>query len=138
MAIDESGTRALLTGRSEGFIAGRPDLKQTIRRLQAFAEAGADCLFAPGLRSIDDIRTVVAEVAPVAVNVLVSSSFTSLQELSDIGRRVGTQREDGGALARSAWTGFMECAREIAANGTFTNLDKSIPGHALNELFVES
>src|SRR6185436_14055356 len=68
-AIDTSGTGVLLTARTEGFVAGRPDLKETIRRLTAFADAGADCLYAPGLRSMDDIKAVVAAVAPKPVNV---------------------------------------------------------------------
>ena len=72
-AIDASGTGVLLTGRSEGFVAGRPDLKETIRRLTAYAEAGAECLFAPGLRTMEEIRAVVSAVAPRPVNVLVGS-----------------------------------------------------------------
>src|SRR5262245_36568785 len=80
-AIDGSGTGVLLTARSEGFIAGRPDLAETIRRLGAFAEAGADCLYAPGLRAMSDIRAVVAAVAPRPVNVLASSDFSTVAEL---------------------------------------------------------
>src|SRR2546423_2389111 len=102
-AIDDSRTGILLTGRSEGFIAGRPDIDETLRRLVAYASAGADCLYAPGLRSIADIKAVVAAVAPKPVNVLVSSDFTTVDELRDAGvRRVSV----GGALARTAWTGF--------------------------------
>jgi 2-methylisocitrate lyase-like PEP mutase family enzyme len=133
-AIDQSGTAVVLTARSEGFIAGRPDLGETIRRLTAFAEAGADCLYAPGLKTMGDIRAVVAAVAPKPVNVLVSSGFTTLAELADAGvRRISV----GGALARTAWTGFLQAAREIAEQGTFTSLSHAVPGTELNRLLGE-
>jgi 2-methylisocitrate lyase-like PEP mutase family enzyme len=131
-AIDESRTAVLLTGRSEGFIAGRPDIDETIRRLSAYADAGADCLYAPGLRSMADIRAVVAAVAPRPVNVLVSSDFTTVTELREAGvRRVSV----GGALARAAWTGFLQAAREIAEHGTFASLSAGVPGANLNQRF---
>jgi methylisocitrate lyase len=133
-AIDASGTGILLTARSEGFISGRPDIRETVRRLTAFAEAGADCLYAPGLRSMPDIITVVAAVAPRPVNVLVSSGFTTLTELAEAGvRRISV----GGALARTAWTGFLQAAREIAEQGTFTSLSGAVPGVELNKLLGE-
>ena len=123
-SIDGSGTGVLLTGRSEGFISGRPDLAETIRRLTAYAEAGADCLYAPGLRSMTDISAVVAAVAPKPVNVLVGSDFTTVAELAAAGvRRISV----GGALARAAWTGFMAAATEIADGGTFTGLARAVP-----------
>ena len=84
-AIDQSGTGVLLTGRSEGFIVGRPDLDETIRRLQAYAAAGADCLYAPGIRTKADIAAVVAAVAPKPVNVLVGGDFTTVAALRDAG-----------------------------------------------------
>jgi 2-methylisocitrate lyase-like PEP mutase family enzyme len=131
-AIDASGTGVLLTGRSEGFIVGRPDLKETIRRLTAYAQAGADCLYAPGLRSKADLVAVVNAVSPKPVNVLVGSDFTTVAELADLGvRRISV----GGALARSAWTGFLQAAKEIAEHGTFTNLARSVPGDQLNGRF---
>jgi methylisocitrate lyase len=131
-AIDASGTSVLLTARSEGFIVGRPDLEETIRRLRAFAEAGADCLYAPGLRSMADIRAVVAAVAPKPVNVLVGSDFTTVAELAEAGvRRVSI----GGALARAAWTGFLHSAREIAEHGTFTSLARAVPFAEINRTF---
>jgi methylisocitrate lyase len=100
-AIDESRTGILLTGRSEGFIAGRPDLAETIRRLTAYAEAGADCLYAPGIRKKEDIAAVVKAVAPKPVNLLVGSDFISVAEAAELGvRRISV----GGALARAAWT----------------------------------
>ena len=118
-AIDRSKSGVLLTGRSEGFIAGRPDIDETIRRLRAYAEAGADCLYAPGIRSEEHIRAVVAAVAPKPVNVLVSSDFTTVAALAQLGvRRISV----GGALARSAWRGFAEAAMEIAERGTFAGL----------------
>lgn len=118
-AIDASGTGVLLTGRSEGFIVGRPDLGETIRRLTAYAEAGADCLFAPGLRNLSDISAVVNAVAPKPVNVLVGSDFTTVAALAAAGvRRISV----GGALARAAWSGFLEAAKELAGQGTFTRL----------------
>src|SRR5262249_26216494 len=122
----------VLTARSEGFIAGRPDLDETIRRLVAFAEAGADCLFAPRLRKVSDIAAIVNAVAPKPVNVLVGGAFTTVDELAGIGvRRISV----GGALARAAWGGFLRAAREIAENGTFTSFADATPGAELNELF---
>jgi methylisocitrate lyase len=131
-AIAESRTGILLTGRSEGFITGRPDIDETLRRLTAFAAAGADCLYAPGLRSIADIKAVVAAVAPKPVNVLVSNDFTTVNELRDAGvRRISV----GGALARAAWTGFLQAAIEIAGHGTFTSLSGATPGADINQRF---
>src|SRR5206468_9894008 len=86
-AIDASRSGVLLTGRSEGFIVGRPDLAETIRRLTAYAEAGADCLYAPGIRARADIVAVVDAVAPSPVNVLVGSDFTTVAELAQVGAR---------------------------------------------------
>ncbi|HMA43165.1 MAG TPA: isocitrate lyase/phosphoenolpyruvate mutase family protein [Gemmatimonadales bacterium] len=132
-AIDESGTGILLTGRSEGFVAGRPDLAETIRRLTAYAEAGADCLFAPGIRTTGDIAAVVQAVAPKPVNVLVSSDFATVAELAQLGvRRISV----GGGLARTAWTGFLAAAREIAEQGTFSGLARAIPGADMNRFFA--
>jgi methylisocitrate lyase len=132
-AIDDTGTPALLTGRSEGFIAGRPDLDETIRRLTAYAEAGADCLHAPGIRSREHISAIVRAVAPKPVNVLVWSGFATVAELRDVGvRRISV----GGALARTAWSGFFDAAREIAESGTFSKLDTVITGTDLNRLFA--
>ena len=131
-AIDASGTGVLLTGRSEGFIAGRPDLAKTIERLVAYADAGADCLYAPGVRSLDDIGAIVRAVAPKPVNVLVGGDFTTVAQLAEIGvRRISI----GGALARAAWTGFLGAAKEIAGQGTFTALGRTISVPELNGLF---
>ena len=131
-AIDAGGTGALLTARSEGFIVGRPDLAETVRRLSAYAEAGADCLYAPGIRKIEQIATVVQAVAPKPINVLVNGGFATLAELADVGvRRISV----GGALARAAWGGFLEAAKEIAERGTFTSLDRAAPLAEINGLF---
>ncbi|HZA92566.1 MAG TPA: isocitrate lyase/phosphoenolpyruvate mutase family protein [Gemmatimonadales bacterium] len=131
-AIDDSKTGILLTGRSEGFIVGRPDLRETVRRLTAYAEAGADCLYAPGIQSKTEITEVVKAVAPKPVNVLVGSGFTSVVELAELGvRRISL----GGALARAAWTGLFQAAREIASRGTFNRLSDSVPFAEINDSF---
>ena len=123
-ALDASESGIVLTGRSEGFIAGRPDLAETIRRLTAYAEAGADCLYAPGLRSLDDVTAVVRAVAPKPVNVLVGSDFTTVAALAAAGvRRISV----GGALARAAWAGFIAAATEIAHDGTFARIGAAVP-----------
>ena len=129
-AIDASGTGVLLTGRSEGFIAGRPDLGETIRRLLAYADAGAECLYAPGIRTREDVLAVVKAVAPRPVNVLVHGDFTTVAELAEAGvRRISV----GGALARAAWTGFLEAAREIRERGTFSTLARNVSGQEMEK-----
>ena len=134
-AIDDSGTGVLLTGRSEGFLVGRPDLGETIRRLTAYAEAGAECLYAPGIRTKADIVAVVKAVAPKPLNVLVGSDFATVAELAEAGvRRISV----GGALARAAWTGFLQAAREIAEHGTFTHLARAVPFAEVNESFAST
>ncbi len=133
-AIDRSRTEVLLTGRSEGLIVGRPDLEETIRRLTAYAEAGAECLYAPGVRSAEEIRTVVEAVAPKSVNVLANGDFTTVAELTALGvRRISV----GGALARAAWTGFLAAAAEIAERGTFAGLGRAVSGSVLNGKFAD-
>jgi 2-methylisocitrate lyase-like PEP mutase family enzyme len=116
-AIDESGTRVLLTGRSEGFVVGVPDLGETIRRLQAYSEAGADCLYAPRLENVDQASAIVSAVAPKPVNLLINAPFITVSEAADLGvRRISV----GGTLARTAWGGWLAAAKEIADEGTFT------------------
>ena len=132
-AIDAGGTVVLLTGRSEGFIVGRPDLDETIRRLSAYAEAGADCLYAPGIRTREEITAVVAAVAPRPVNVLVGSGFATVTELAELGvRRISV----GGALARAAWSGFLQAAREIRERGSFTRLGEAVPFDEIDARFA--
>jgi methylisocitrate lyase len=131
-AIDASGTHVVLTGRSEGFISGRPDLEETIARLVAYADAGADCLYAPGLTSLGDIAALVKAVAPKPVNALVHMPFATVQQISDLGvRRISV----GGALARTAWSAALDAAREIASHGSFAKLGGTWSGTALNTMF---
>lgn len=116
-AIDDSGTGVLLTARTEGYVVGRPDLAETVRRLEAFAAAGADCLYAPRLTTVDQIRTVVEAVAPKPVNLLINAPFITVAEAATLGvRRISV----GGTLARAAWGGWLAAATEIAQAGTFT------------------
>jgi 2-methylisocitrate lyase-like PEP mutase family enzyme len=116
-AIDESGTGVVLTGRSEGFVVGRPDLEETIRRLQAYADAGADCLYAPWISTADEVSAIVTAVAPRPVNLLANAPFITVAEAAALGvRRISV----GGTLARTAWAGFLAAAEEIATEGTFT------------------
>jgi 2-methylisocitrate lyase-like PEP mutase family enzyme len=133
-AIDATGADVLLVGRSEGFVAGRPDLGETLGRLRAYADAGADCLYAPGITSRDQIRAVVEAVAPAPVNVLVGgSSELSVPEIAELGvRRISV----GGALARAAWGGFERAARLLAEEGRFEGLSAAADGRDLNELFA--
>jgi len=133
-AIDGTGTNVLLTARTEGFVVGRPDLDETIRRLTAYAQAGADCLYAPGLRSVADIGAVVQAVAPKPVNVLVGADFTTVAALAAVGvRRISV----GGALARVAWAALQAAAEEIAQDGTFTRLGGALPFEKLNARFAD-
>ncbi len=116
-AIDESGTGILLTGRSEGFLYGRPDIDETVRRLRAYAEAGADCLYAPRINTAEQIKAIVDAVAPKPVNLLINAPFVTVAEAEALGvRRISV----GGTLARTAWAGFLEAAREIKDAGTFS------------------
>jgi len=119
-AIDETGTGVLLTGRSEGFVVGRPDLEETIRRLKAFAEVGADCLYAPRLTTTEQVSAVVAAASRKPVNLLVNEPFITVAEAASLGvRRISV----GGTLARTAWRGFLVAAQEIADHGTFSSFD---------------
>jgi 2-methylisocitrate lyase-like PEP mutase family enzyme len=133
-AIDAAGGGTLLVGRSEGFFVGRPDLADTIARLQAYSNAGADCLYAPGIRTREEIRAVVSAVAPKPVNVLIGGpSELTVQNLATLGvRRISI----GGALARAAWGGFMRAAQEIAEAGTFAGFQAAASGSDLNALFM--
>ena len=132
-AIDKAGGDTLLVGRAECFLHGRPDLEETIGRLKAYAQAGADCLYAPGIRTREQIVAVVAAVAPRPLNLLVgSASNLTLQEIAALGvRRVSV----GGALARSAWGGFMQAAKLIAEQGKFDGFASAASGNELNSFF---
>jgi 2-methylisocitrate lyase-like PEP mutase family enzyme len=132
-AIDKAGGDALLVGRAECFLVGRPDLEETIARLRAYAQAGADCLYAPGIRTRDQIAAVVAGVAPKPVNLLIgSASELTMTEIAALGvRRVSV----GGGLARTAWGGFMRAARLIAEQGKFDGLANAASGAELDAFF---
>jgi 2-methylisocitrate lyase-like PEP mutase family enzyme len=132
-AIDAAGGDTLLVGRAENYLHGRPDLADTIARLRAYAEAGADCLYAPGLRTREDIAAVVAAVAPKPVNLLVGwAGDLGMADIAALGvRRVSV----GGALARSAWGGFMRAAQSLAQHGTFDGFKDAASGAELNALF---
>jgi 2-methylisocitrate lyase-like PEP mutase family enzyme len=131
-ALVKSGTGVVLTGRSEGFLVGRPDLAETIRRLRAYADAGAECLYAPGLRTVAEITAVVEAMAPKPVNALIGSDVATVEQLARIGvRRISV----GGALARVAWTGFLQAAKEIAEHGTFAELGRAMPFPEINTRF---
>lgn len=132
-AIDATGGETLLIGRAENFFVGHPDLDDTIQRLQAYAEAGADCLYAPGLRTREQISAVVAAIAPKPVNVLIGwDSDLTVQDLADLGvRRISV----GGALARAAWAGFLSAARSIAEHGRFDGFSNAASGAELDALF---
>lgn len=135
-AIDACGGDTLLVGRAENFFVGVPDLDDTIARLKAYAEAGADCLYAPGIKTRDQISAVVAAVAPKPVNVLIGwDSELTLRDLAALGvRRVSV----GGALARAAWGGFLHAARTLAEHGTFDGFAGTPSGPQLNALFGAS
>jgi 2-methylisocitrate lyase-like PEP mutase family enzyme len=132
-AIDTAGGDTLLVGRAECFLVGRPDLAETIARLKAYANAGADCLYAPGIRTREQIAAVVAGVAPKPVNLLIGwASEMTLEDFAALGvRRVSV----GGALARSAWGGFMRTARTLAERGRFDGFADAASGGELNALF---
>jgi 2-methylisocitrate lyase-like PEP mutase family enzyme len=131
-AIDADDSSVLLVGRCEGFLVGQADLTMVIDRLQAYAEAGADCLYAPGIKSKEQIAAVVKAVHPKPVNLLIGASGLSVAEAADLGvRRISV----GGSLARAAWGGFMRASREIAEKGTFTELGNGYSGGELNKMF---
>jgi 2-methylisocitrate lyase-like PEP mutase family enzyme len=131
-AIDASGTGLVLTGRSEGFIVGRPDLRETIRRLEAYAEAGADCLFAPGITNLDDVGAIVRAVAPRPVNVVMGAGWATVDQLAAAGvRRISV----GGGLARTAFTAALAAAREIKEHGRFDALGRALSFKEMDALF---
>lgn len=134
-AIDASGAGVLLTGRAECHLVGHPDpLRESIRRLEAYAAAGADCLYAPGLRTAEAVAAVVKAVAPKPVNVLASVPGFSMRQLEDLGvRRVSV----GGALARVAYGALLRAAREMFERGTFEALGEAPPHAELNAFFRE-
>jgi 2-methylisocitrate lyase-like PEP mutase family enzyme len=133
-AIDRAGGDVLLVGRTEGFIRGAPDLAEAIRRLTAYAAAGADCLYAPGIHTREQIGAVVQAVAPKPVNLLIGGSMgLTVRDAADLGvRRISV----GGGLARAAWGGFIRAARGLAA-GTFDGFADAVSGTELNRFFAD-
>ncbi len=130
-AIDATGSGVFLTARSEGFFVGRPDLAETIRRLRAYAEAGADCLYAPGLSEEWQIAEVVKAVAPKPVNVWTLG--LPVAKLAELGvRRISV----GGALAAVYWGEVQRAAKEIAEQGDFSAFKRAASGVELNRLFA--
>jgi 2-methylisocitrate lyase-like PEP mutase family enzyme len=132
-AIDASGADVMLIGRAENFFAGRPDLDDAIARLKAYANAGADCLYAPGIKTREQIAAVVAAVAPKPVNLLVGgASELSMVDIAELGvRRVSV----GGGMARAAWGGFMRAARTLADQGRFDGFADAATGSELDAFF---
>jgi 2-methylisocitrate lyase-like PEP mutase family enzyme len=131
-AVDKAGGDVVFTARSEGFIRGRPDLAETIRRLQAFADAGADCLYAPGIKTRDEIAAVCKAVAPKPVNFLMSAATDlTVSDLASLGvRRISL----GGTLARATWTALRDAACEML-EGKFTRLAGTMTNPELNAFF---
>jgi 2-methylisocitrate lyase-like PEP mutase family enzyme len=132
-AIDAAGGDVVFTARTEGFIKNRPDMAETIRRLKAFADEGADCLYPPGIRTREQIETVVQAVAPLPVNLLMSSaSGLTVKDIAAMGvRRVSI----GGTMARVATHAFLKSAREIAEQGAFDSFAGVMPNAELNKFF---
>ncbi|HLL27834.1 MAG TPA: isocitrate lyase/phosphoenolpyruvate mutase family protein [Xanthobacteraceae bacterium] len=134
-AIDKAGGDTLLVGRAECLLVGRPDLDEVIARLKAYANAGADCLYAPGISKPEQISAVVKAVAPKPVNLLIGSPMgITVKDAAALGvRRISV----GGALARSAWGGFIRMAKQIAEEGRFDGFAEAASGGELNKFFYK-
>jgi 2-methylisocitrate lyase-like PEP mutase family enzyme len=132
-AIDKAGGDTMLVGRAEGFLHGQPDIEQAVHRLKAYSNAGADCLYAPGIRTPEHISAVVAAVAPKPVNLLMGwAGELTINQIAALGvRRVSV----GGALARSAWGGFIRSAKLLMEHGKFDGFANAASGKELDEFF---
>lgn len=132
-AIDKAGGEVVFTARTEGFIKNRPDLDETIRRLKAFADAGADCLYSPGIKTREQIAATIKAVAPKPINFLNSGAFGyTVNDLAALGvRRISV----GGTLARVAMHAFIQAARQIAQDGKFDSFAGVMPNAELNKFF---
>lgn len=132
-AIDKAGGDVLLTGRAECFLVGRPDLDETVRRLKAYSTAGADCLYAPGIRTPEQIAAVVKAAAPKPVNVLMPGALgITVADLEALGvRRISV----GGTLARVAWGAFIRATKEIASDGRFDAFKEAAAHAEINGFF---
>lgn len=135
-AIDKSGADVLLTGRAEGFLHGRPDLDDAIRRLTGFAEAGADCLYVPGIKTREQIEAVVKAVAPKPVNLLMS--FAGGFTVADIAAMGVRRISVGGTLARVAMDAFIKAASGIARDGKFDSFAGVVSNAELNAFFAQA
>jgi 2-methylisocitrate lyase-like PEP mutase family enzyme len=136
-AIDATRSGVLLTARAECFLTGHPEpLREAIRRLEAYAAAGADVLYAPGPRTREDIRAIISAVAQKPVNVLMGANLGfNVTDLAEMGaRRISV----GSALARAAWTGFIRAAKAIADEGSFSGFEGLVPGLELHKLFMQA
>jgi 2-methylisocitrate lyase-like PEP mutase family enzyme len=134
-AIDQSGLDVILVGRAECYLVGNADISETTRRLRAYSEAGADCLYAPGITTREEVRAIVEVVKPKPVNVLISApGDLTISNVAELGvRRVSV----GGALARAAWGGFIRAAEELAERGTFGGFVGAAGHGELNAFFKE-
>lgn len=132
-AIDETGGDTLLVGRAENFFVGVPDLDDTIARLKAYANAGADCLYSPGVRTKEQIAAVVKAVSPKPFNLLIGGPLgLTVKDAEELGvRRISV----GGALARAAWGGFQRAVKQIAEEGRFDEFANAAAGAELNKFF---
>lgn len=132
-AIDKAGGDVLLTGRAECFLVGRPDLDEAVRRLKAYSAAGADCLYAPGIRTPEQIAAVVKAAAPKPVNVLMPGALgITVADLEALGvRRISV----GGTLARVAWGAFIRATKEIASDGRFDAFKEAAAHAEINGFF---
>ncbi len=133
-AREAAGESVLLTGRAECYLTGHPQpLQESLQRLRAYSEAGADVLYAPGVTDPEAIRELVAAVSPKPFNLLMSSNIgLRVDDVAAFGvRRISV----GSSLARAAWTGFLKAARAIAENGSFAGFDGMVPYGELNEIF---
>jgi len=125
----------MLIGRAECFLVGRPDITETATRLAAYASAGADCLYAPGIRLVEHVSALVAAVKPKPLNIMIGAAIGfTVADLAALGvRRVSV----GGALARVAWGAFMRAAKEIATEGRFDSFAEGVPMAEINTFFRE-
>ena len=123
----------MLVGRAEGFLVGREKIDQVIKRLVAYSEAGAECLYAPGFKDRDANKAIVEAVSPKPVNVLIGGpGELTMRDAAEMGaRRVSV----GGAFARAAWGGFIRSAKELMEKGTFDELKHAGSYAELQELF---
>jgi 2-methylisocitrate lyase-like PEP mutase family enzyme len=136
-AIDDKGARVLLTARAESYLVGHQDaFKDAVRRLEAYAEAGADVLYAPGPRTREEFNAIVRAVAPKPVNALVGGNIgLTVADLAELGvRRISV----GSAMARTAWGSFMQAAKDIIEKGSFEGLEGAAPFAELNSLFASN